>query len=44
MISITPGERTTCTHWEGGWVDLRTSLDTEATKESFAPAAQEGAS
>jgi hypothetical protein len=24
---FTPGERAPCTHWIGGWVDLRASLD-----------------
>jgi hypothetical protein len=27
---FTPGERTLGTHWTGGWVDPRASLDTEA--------------
>jgi hypothetical protein len=24
---FTPGERAPCTHWIGGWVDLRAGLD-----------------
>jgi hypothetical protein len=30
---FTPG-----THWIGGWVDFRASLDTEARRKSFASA------
>jgi hypothetical protein len=30
---FTPGERAPGTHWTGGWVGLRTSLDAEARKK-----------
>jgi hypothetical protein len=31
---FTPGERTSGTHWIGGWVDLRAGLD-DLTKRKF---------
>jgi hypothetical protein len=36
--ALFPQERTTGTHWIGGWVGLRAGLDTEVNEKSFASA------
>jgi hypothetical protein len=35
--ALGPGERTPGTHCTGGWVDLRTGLDTEARGKTLSP-------
>jgi hypothetical protein len=34
---FTPGEKTSDTHWTGGWVGVRSGLDTEATENILLP-------
>jgi hypothetical protein len=34
---FSPGERTPSTHWAGGWVDPRASLEREATGKILSP-------
>jgi hypothetical protein len=36
--ALYPRERTTCTHWTGGWVGLRAGQDTEDRGKIFASA------
>jgi hypothetical protein len=35
--TFTPGERTPTTHWTGGWVGPRASLDTQARGKILCP-------
>jgi hypothetical protein len=35
--ALAPGERTSGTHWTGGWVGPRVGLDTEARRKILLP-------